>query len=192
MRKFYILTPTYNDWKSLNKLIQKIDKNLKKINGVIKVIVINDGSKSEPLLNLKKLKKINEIKIINLKKNQGSQRAISIGLRYLYKNNLSSIITIIDSDGEDDPSKIPDLIKLAIKNPNYIITANRLARTENIFLKTLNLIRLSITFILTGKYIDFGNFSSFSSSNLKKILSNSNIWHAYSGGISKNCKNTGI
>lgn len=189
MKKFYILTPTYNDWESLNKLIIKIDKNVENIEGVFKILIINDGSDLNSFLNFKRLKKIKEINIINLKKNQGSQKAINIGLRYLKKNNHKSIITVIDSDGEDDPSKIPHLINLAIKKPNYIVTANRLHRTENFFLKALNLVRLLFTFFITGKYIDFGNFSSFASSNLKKILLNSNTFIAYSGGISKNCKN---
>ena len=98
-----------------------------------------------------------------------------------------AIITIIDSDGEDDPKKIKKLINLAKKNPNSIITANRLKRTENIFFKFLYKLHLLITFLLTGKYIDFGNYCSFNSSNLKKLLLNANLWLACSAGITKNC-----
>ena len=189
MKKFYILTPTYNDWKSLNKLIKKIDKNVENIKGIFKILIINDGSNHKPVFNFKKLKKIKQLEVINLNSNQGSQKAIGIGLNYLKKKKEKSIITIIDSDGEDDPLKIPNLIKLAEEKPNHIITANRLLRTENLLLKMLNHVRLIFTFCMTGKYINFGNFSSFSSSKLKKILSNTNTYTAYSGGILKNCKN---
>lgn len=189
MKKFFVLMPAYNDWKSLNKLLLEINKNIADIKGVFQIIIVNDASTIKPQLKMKKLKKIKVIEIINLKKNHGSQKAICIGLKYLKRKNEKSIITIIDSDGEDDPSKIKELIKLAIKNPNYIITANRLSRTENVFLRFINICRLLMTYILTGKYIDFGNFSSFSSLNLNKILSNYNIWVAYSAGIASNCKN---
>ena len=98
-----------------------------------------------------------------------------------------AIITIIDSDGEDDPKKIKKLINLAKKNPNSIITANRLKRTENIFFKFLYKLHLLITFLFTGRYINFGNYCSFNSLNLKKLLSNANLWLACSAGIIKNC-----
>ena len=53
MKKFYILTPTYNDWRSLNKLIKKIDKNVENIRGIFKILIINDGSNHKPVFNFK-------------------------------------------------------------------------------------------------------------------------------------------
>ena len=187
MNNFIILTPTFNDWKSLSKLLFEIDKNIAGLKGNFRTLVINDASTLKPKLNLKNVKHLRKIKIITLKKNLGSQKSICLGLKYLKKKKAKAIITIIDSDGEDDPKKIKKLINLAKKNPNSIITANRLKRTENIFFKLLYKLHLLITFLLTGKYIDFGNYCSFNSSNLKKLLSNANLWLACSAGITKNC-----
>lgn len=187
MKKFFILTPTYNDWRSLNKLLSQIDKHIAGVKGNFNVIVINDASNEACSLNVKKLKHISNIKILNLKKNVGSQKSICVGLKYLQKKKKNSIITIIDSDGEDDPSKIKKIINLSIQNPEAIVTVNRSDRTESFFLKFLNNLRLIFTYLLTGKYIDFGNYSSFHSKNLKKMFSNSKLWLAYSAGICKNC-----
>ena len=187
MNNFIILTPTFNDWKSLSKLLFEIDKNIAGLKGNFRTLVINDASTLKPKLNLKNVKHLRKIKIITLKRNLGSQKSICLGLKYLKKKKTKAIITIIDSDGEDDPKKIKKLINLAKKNPNSIITANRLKRTENIFFKFLYKLHLLITFLLTGKYIDFGNYCSFNSSNLKKLLSNANLWLACSAGITKNC-----
>ena len=187
MNNFIILTPTFNDWKSLSKLLFEIDKNIAGLKGNFRTLVINDASTVKPKLNLKNVKHLRKIKIITLKKNLGSQKSICLGLKYLKKKKTKAIITIIDSDGEDDPKKIKKLINLAKKNPNSIITANRLKRTENIFFKFLYKLHLLITFLLTGRYIDFGNYCSFNSSNLKKLLSNANLWLACSAGITKNC-----
>ena len=187
MNNFIILTPTFNDWKSLSKLLFEIDKNIAGLKGNFRTLVINDASTLKPKLNLKNVKHLRKIKIITLKKNLGSQKSICLGLKYLKKKKTKAIITIIDSDGEDDPKKIKNLINLAKKNPNSIITANRLKRTENIFFKFLYKLHLLITFLLTGKYIDFGNYCSFNSSNLKKLLLNANLWLACSAGIIKNC-----
>ena len=187
MNNFIILTPTFNDWKSLSKLLFEIDKNIAGLKGNFRTLVINDASTLKPKLNLKNVKHLRKIKIITLKKNLGSQKSICLGLKYLKKKKTKAIITIIDSDGEDDPKNIKKLINLAQKNPNSIITANRLKRTENIFFKFLYKLHLLITFLLTGRYIDFGNYCSFNSSNLKKLLLNANLWLACSAGIKKNC-----
>ena len=185
MQKYIIITPTYNDWKSLDRLITRIGKIKKKVPGIFEIIIINDHSNIKKRLK-KKYINIKSIKIINLKKNLGSQKAIYIGLQYMKKKKIKSIITVMDSDGEDDPNKIPDLLKLAKKNKDFMIIANRSRRTENPLLKFLNLLRLFLTFIITGKYLNFGNYSSFHSNCLKKILKNSNLGLAYSAGITKN------
>ena len=189
MINFYIVTPTFNDWNSLNKLLISLNKSIKGIKGKFKIIVVNDCSTEKSNLRTKNLKNIKNIKILNLNKNVGSQKAIYIGLKYVEKLKLKSLIAILDSDGEDDPFKLKKLINLAIKKKSFIIVGNRSKRKENVILKILNYLRLLITLLLTGRYINFGNYSAFSSENLKNIFSNNNLWLAYSSGILKNCKN---
>ena len=187
MSNFIILTPTFNDWRSLSKLLLEIDKNIQGLKGNFKVLIINDASTIEPKLNLRNIKRLRKIHIITLKKNSGSQKSICVGLKYLKNKKTKAIITIIDSDGEDDPKHIKKLINLAKKNSNSVISANRLGRKENIFFKIFYKLHLFITFLFTGQYIDFGNYCSFNSLNLKKLLSNANLWLACSAGIVKNC-----
>ena len=187
MNNFIILTPTFNDWRSLNKLLLEIDKNILDLKGNFKVLIINDASTTKPQFNLKNIKRLRKIRIVTLKKNLGSQKSICVGLKYLKKKKTKAIIVIIDSDGEDDPKQVKKLINLAKKNPKSVISANRLRRRENIFFRFLYKLHLFITLLFTGKYIDFGNYCSFSSSNLKKLLSNANLWLACSAGLVKNC-----
>ncbi len=193
MKKNYVILPTFNDWKSLNKLLSIIDKSLKKTNVQLTILIINDGSTDKPVLFTNKLKNIKRIFLINLKENLGSQKAIFIGLKYLQNQikskHSSSIISVMDSDGEDNPKKLIKLIMTAGQNPNHIVFAARSKRTESLFLKILNTIRLTLTYILTGYFINFGNYSSFSIKNLKKVLSNDNLFIAYSSGVLKNCQN---
>ena len=187
MNNFIILTPTFNDWRSLSKLLLEIDKNIRSLKGKFKVLIINDASTIKPKLSLKNIKRLRKIHIITLKKNSGSQKSIFLGLKYLKNKKTKAIITIIDSDGEDDPKHIKNLISLAQKNPRSIISANRLKRKENIFFKLFYKIHLLILYLFTGKYINFGNYCAFNSLNLKNLLSNANLWLACSAGIMKNC-----
>ena len=188
MNNFFILIPTFNDWRSLNRLLFFLNKSIKGIKGIFRVVIVNDNSSEKIKLQTKNLYKIKSLKILNLKKNIGSQKAIYIGLKYIKKYNYKSVISVLDSDGEDNPFKLKKLINLALKKKDCVFVANRSERRENIYLRYINKLRLLITFLLTGKYINFGNFSSFSSDNLNKIFLNSNLWLAFSSGILKNCE----
>ncbi len=187
MKNYDILIPVYNDWKSLNKLLSKIDNNLKGLKGNVRVLVINDKSTEKPFFEIKKIKVIRKISVINLKKNFGSQGAIAIALNYISQSKKKSIVSIIDADGEDDPNQLKKMIKFAIKYSKNIIVSNRTKRSEVFIFKVLYKIHLILTFLLTNKWISFGNFSSFNSRNLKNLLKNNYIWFSYSAAVVKNC-----
>jgi len=99
MNNFIILTPTFNDWKSLSKVLLEIEKNIKGLKGKFRTLIVDDASNIKPRLHLKNIKRLRKINIITLKKNMGSQKSICIGLQYLKKTKAKAIITIIDSDG---------------------------------------------------------------------------------------------
>lgn len=189
MNKNYILLPVFNDWRSLDKVLKILNDNFKKNKSVNHIIIINDASNEKVSFN-KNYNYFASIKILTLKKNVGSQKAIFFGLKYLQKklkkHNDVSVISILDSDGEDNPSKLYELIKLAKQKKDFFIFASRKKRTEGFLLRLLNLIRLFLTYILIGRYINFGNFSSFPSNILHKLLMNNNLYLAYPSGILKN------
>lgn len=189
MKKNYIIIPTYNDWKSLKKVLNILNNSI--IDNA-NIIVVDDHSSEKSTLNKKKLKNIKSLKIISLKKNVGSQKAIYLGLKYLKnklkRNNSQSIISILDSDGEDNPRVLKKLIQLASKKNDYFIFAARKERTEGRIFRLINKLRLYFTYALTGKFMNYGNFSAFSSNILKNILKNENIFLAFSSGVVKNYK----
>ena len=83
MPKYLFLIPLYNDWRSLNLLLKKINLELSKKKRVAEIIILNDASISKKKIFKKQLFFLKRIKIINLKTNLGSQKAISIGLKYV-------------------------------------------------------------------------------------------------------------
>jgi len=182
-----ILIPVYNDWKSLNYLLFQINEKISSKN-LTKILIINDNSTQKINIERKKLNKIKEIKILTLKQNLGSQKSIAIGLNYLKKLNDTFYITVMDGDGEDNPSKISKMISVAKKDLGRVVTSHRKKRNENYLIKFSYKIHLLVSLLLTWNWINFGNFSCFHSSNLNRILLNNNIWLAYSAGILKNCK----
>ena len=187
--KHFLLIPVFNDWKSVNKLITKLNISLR-INKKIKneILIINDNSSEKVNLNLKRLKSISKIKVIYLKKNFGSQKAIAIGLSYLKSIKDDFYITVMDGDGEDGPTHVKTMLDVAIKNPNHIVISNRKKREEAFLIIFLYKLHLIITFLFTFKWISFGNFSTFNKKNLRYLLSNNSSWYAHSSSVLKNCK----
>ncbi len=185
---YTIILPTYNDWESLSVLLVQIEKNLKNTKKIYKVLIINDNSSEKNIYKLNKNKFFKEIKIINLKKNVGSQKAIATGLKFInkYKNKKENKFIIMDSDGEDNPKKIKEIIKLIDKNNNTeIITMNRTLRKESFFFSILYEVHLLITFLITLKYIRFGNFSFLNRNVINKITKKKELWLAYSATLNK-------
>ena len=189
MKKNYIILPFYNDWRSLKKVLANLDRSLKNEKSDNNIVIVNDCS-LRTFKKDKKYKSFKSFKVLDLKKNVGSQKAIFFGLKYLQKKIRNKkkdiIISVLDSDGEDNPFKLKQMINLASNKKGFFIFASRKARTEGIIFRFINQLRLIITYFLTGKFINVGNFSSFSSSILSQILSNDNLYLAYSSGVLKN------
>ena len=187
--KHILVIPVFNDWKSLNKLIHKLNIHLKsKIKIKNEILIVDDNSTEKIKLNLKKLNTIKSIKVISLKRNYGSQKAIAIGLNYLKKIKGRFFITVMDGDGEDNPAQIKRMLLASINNPDYVITSNRKKREEAFIIILLYKLHLIITFLFTFKWISFGNFSTFNKKNLNNLLSDNSSWYAHSSSVLKNCK----
>ena len=161
------ILPTYNDEKNLLKLLYEIQKNLSKLHYNLKFFIINDGS-------TKKFNIVNQIKNstqVNLKNNEGNQKAISVGLRYLKEKNQNfEYIFVMDSDGEDDPRNLLKLIDQAIKQDNQkIIFASRMRRNEGFLFNIFYFFYKILFNILTGHKINFGNYSCLPKQFLEKV-----------------------
>ena len=186
MKKFTFLIPVFNDWDSLNILLKRIDQEISSFEDIFDIVVLNDGSTIKHSIKNKNFKKINLIKILNLKKNLGSQRALAIGLKYLSIFEKETNIILMDADGEDDPNLLKKIIDSSKRFPNKIITANRTKRNENLIFRFMYEIHYLFTLLITGKKVRFGNYSLINSNKLKKILSSGDLWGAYPAAIVNN------
>jgi polyisoprenyl-phosphate glycosyltransferase len=183
-----ILIPVYNDWKSLNKLLLQIN-SVTDNKSPKKILIVDDFSTIKMNIIKKKLNKIKSVEVLRLSKNLGSQKAIAFALNYLNtKKNNFKFITIIDGDGEDNPKGIKKMLSYANDNKDRVVVSCRIDRIENFLIKFGYKIHLLLTAFLTGHWISFGNFSCFHINNLKNILADNSVWHAYSAAVIKNSK----
>ena len=183
MKKFIILIPLFNDWKSVSKLLKEIDLQTNNWEAEVSVIIVNDASTEERSGLEFNFKKIQSLKILNMKENRVHQRCIAAGLKYICKNENFDRVIIMDADGEDRPEELNDLFKKAQENPNSTITGNRFKRSEGIVFKILYEVHKLLTLVFTGKLIKFGNFTCLPKDHVKQLIQKPYLWNSYSSSV---------
>ena len=185
MKKIIILIPLFNDWKSVSRLLNKIDLEVNNWNSEISILIVNDASTEKRSGIEFNFKKIQSVKILNMKKNTVHQRCIAAGLKYICKNEDFDRVIVMDADGEDRPEELNDFFNKAQENPTMTITGNRFKRSEGVIFKVLYEVHKLLTLIFTGKLIKFGNFSSLPKIHVEQLIQKSYLWNSYSSSIVK-------
>ena len=183
--KIKILIPLYNDWQSLIKLLEEIDQQIIEINNNFSVIILNDGSVEKIPDNFPNYSKINSIKVLNLKTNVGHARCIAIGLKHIHENEDTDYVIPMDSDGEDRPEEIKDLVKKIIASSDIPVVCERVKRSDGIFFKFCYFVHKLITITFTGNSIKFGNFTCLPKVVVKKMIEEKATWSSFSGALTK-------
>jgi hypothetical protein len=182
-----ILTPVYDDWEALWRLLPSLDCELANAGYRASVLVVDDGSTRYPSPKFPNFfQAIVAIDIISLKRNLGHQRAIAVGLSYVAKTMAECSVVIMDADGEDDPHDVPRLLDACINNGDEkIVFAARSKRSEGIVFALLYQLYRLLHFVLTGIGVRVGNFSIVPSSSLKRVVAVSELWNHYAAAVHK-------
>lgn len=181
-----IVTPVFNDWESLAMLAGKIADlpALQKFD--VTLVAVDDGSKDvDPPPEDTLRGNLIEVRIVRLNSNLGHQRAIALGLAYVREHLSPDMIVVMDSDGEDSPEVIGEMLAAHDGNPGALIVAQRVKRSENFVFRAFYFVYKNIFRFLTGRPISFGNFSLIPASRLPNLLFNSGIWNNFAATILK-------
>ena len=188
MKKTKILIPVYNDWESVFKLLEDINKGLDGWGNdiaEISVVIINDGSTENRPVNNSKFDNLNSIKIINMKENRGHARCNAVGLKYINNEEYFDFVIPMDGDGEDRPKEIGSLLCKAYEDSNKVVTANRVKRSEGFIFRFCYLLHKYLTFVFTGQMIRFGNYSCLPKYVVNKMVNEAATWSSFSGSLAK-------
>ena len=188
MKKIKILIPVYNDWQSVFKLLENIDKGLEAWDSDvahISVIIVNDASTEEKPINTSTFNSLKSIQVINMKVNKGHARCNAAGLKYINANCDFDLVIPMDADGEDRPEELGPLLCKAYEYPHKVITANRVKRSEGLFFRFCYLVHKYITFIFTGKSIKYGNYTCLPKFVVNQMINDSATWSSFSGSLAK-------
>ena len=95
----------------------------------------------------------------------------------------------MDSDGEDRPVEIKDLINKIMDEPTKSVVAKRVKRSEGPIFQALYQIHKFITFIFTGKKINFGNYSCLTKKDIVTLSNKASLWSSFSGSVKQYLEN---
>ena len=185
MKKFIILIPIYNDWKSVFQLLENIDLQIAKWDAEVLVLIINDGSTEERTVTELSFKNIKTVRVMNMRQNQGHARCNAAGLKYLTEKEDFDYVILMDGDGEDRPEELTSLFNKSKENPLKTVTANRIKRSEGSFFKLLYECHKILTYVFTGKLIKFGNYSCLPKEDAARLVKEACIWSSFSGSVTK-------
>ncbi len=179
--------PIFNDWESARLLLEQIDSVVYKHKLNASVLLVDDASTDcIPKDLAETLGYIQQLEILKLRRNLGHQRAIALGLTFIYQERPCRAVVIMDGDGEDSPS---DVIRLLEQFENHrgkrIIFAKRARRSEGLKFRVFYQFYKIIHWGLTGRKVEVGNFSIIPSQLLEHIVGISELWNHYAASVFK-------
>ncbi len=152
-----IITPCFNESDVVVRFLERLEKALATMPFSFKVIVVNDCSTDDTLLQLHGFRFTNSaiaLKVIDLPNNCGHQAAIYQG--FLYARTLPcNHFIVMDSDGQDDPEVIAGLLEFKEADIVHVVRGKR---QESLFFRGSYWLYKKAFLFLTGKQMNFGNF----------------------------------
>jgi polyisoprenyl-phosphate glycosyltransferase len=164
-----VVTPVYEDVEASGLLFKAIAAQF---GNQVYVVAVDDGSVKQPLTVAGFEAASIEGVVIKLRRNVGHQRAISIGLGYAAEHmEDSQRVVVMDSDGEDLPSTMPQLLHALDSAQVDVAVAQRKSRVETLKFKAFYLGYKWFFGMMTGRAISFGNFMALKSNAVKRLVS---------------------
>ena len=181
-----LVTPVLDDWESLRILINGIGTALADAGVSIDVMAVDDGSlvPGDPAtLTPPAGGVVHSVQVLRLAANLGHQRAIAVGLTEMARRDNLDAVVVMDSDGEDRPEDIMRLLAAARAEPGHIIMAQRAKRSEALTFRAAYSIYKLMFRGLTGRLINFGNFSVLPMRAVRRLVHMPELWNNLAAAI---------
>ncbi len=147
-KRVCIIIPAYNEGEVIYSVLKNLQKALPKKQGFsYSIVVINDGSKDNTLLEAKRAK----VTVIDHILNSGAGGATATGLSYAYQNGFD-IAATMDADGQHAAQDVFKGVELLAKGGSDLLIGSRLIDSKGMSrVKILGNKGLSfITYLLFG------------------------------------------
>jgi glycosyltransferase involved in cell wall biosynthesis len=160
-----IITPCFNENKTVIAFLKNLENVISSLEEHFEVVLVDDCSSDNTLKLLSEFSfQSDKIKltVLPLKFNVGHQGAIYQGLLFAQRIDADKFI-VMDSDGEDDPKAIIELLKFTGYD---IVNVARGRRKESLSFQLAYYVYRFIFRLITNRKMNFGNYCMIN----KKVL----------------------
>lgn len=182
--KHSLIVPCYNEEGNVEKFLEVTKKAMLGYTDNYEIVFVNDGSRDETPLKLRRLFEENKdvkIKVVNFSRNFGKEAAMYAG----FTQASGDYVTIIDADLQQDPSYAVQMGRLLDENPDCdMVAAFQQQRKEGKFISSCKtMFYKAINKITEVDFIsDASDFRTMRRSVVETILALPE-YHRFSKGI---------
>lgn len=184
-RRMAVVSPVFNDWVCANELSSRLS-SLRDELPPLTLYLVDDGSTDPTVVDPSSWSGPLPVTVVHAGANLGHQRAIAIGLVEALGDPRNDLFVVIDADGEDDPRSMPDLLsklsETSTREPAAVV-AQRRGRTETVGFRTFYSLYKAGFRALTGRRLDFGNYSVLTRSAAERLVHMPELWNHYPAAI---------
>ncbi len=129
--KYSFIIPIYNEEETISELYQRVNKVMTRLDGLVELIFINDGSRDKSLKLIRELHQSDpRVCYLSLARNFGHQTAVTAGLNFAR----GQVVVILDADLQDPPELIPEMID-QWRQGYEVVYAQRVKRKQESWFK---------------------------------------------------------
>jgi len=169
-----IVMPVFEDVEASSRLFREIARSRDGADTFI--VAVDDGSVRQPVdpaaISAAGLDGV----VVRLRRNVGHQRAIAIGLSYVAEQFEDAVVVVMDSDGEDTPQSISELIVGLESDDVDVVVATRKSRVETLKFRAFYAIYKHVFSMLSGRKISFGNFMAAKMPAVRRLAAMQEVW----------------
>jgi glycosyltransferase involved in cell wall biosynthesis len=182
MTPLVIVTPVYEDAQASGRLFRELAAVF---GAEVHVIAVDDGSVREPVGIASLADAGLRGTVLTLKRNEGHQRALAVGLSYVsdHFGDAARCIVTMDSDGEDLPASINALMAMLMAKDVDVVVAGRKSRVETLRFRVFYQIYRRVFHLLTGRRISFGNFMAMKPAAAARLTAMHELWIHVAGCV---------
>jgi hypothetical protein len=176
-----VVTPIFEDSLASNRLFEELAAAFR---GRIYIVAVDDGSIRDPVA-------VSSIEaaglhgvLIRLKRNLGHQQAIAVGLSYVVDQLPDArYVVVMDSDGEDIPKNITDLLAPLLVSEADVVVAKRKGRVAGLRFRGFYWLYRFLFRVLTGRKIRVGNFMALRFDAVRRLAAMQELWIHFAGCV---------
>lgn len=188
--RIWFVSPVYHDADSYRELLSRLNSVLdadERFAGLERVFVVLDDSAGTDLAT-GELAALPGVKVVTPPFNLGHQRGLVFALRKISSQVADTdLIVTLDADGEDRPEDVPRLLSRLVdpdSSPSELVIARRQERRHARIWFRLLYPFFQIAFrVLTGTWIQSGNFAAFRGLTTRTLLLHPSFDTCYSSSL---------